>query len=336
MYFQIILYRVGFKLYTRVESRFWQDEKMRLVSDDARYLMLYLLTSPHRNVLGFYFLPEPYACFDLGWTTERFRKALGELLANGLVKYDETAHVVLIINFLKHNPLENHNQVKSAIQKLDEIPKTYLFKDFYEAVKKYAGDKSHYSSLLEQLEKLLGEQLEQQLPKQLHKPFGKQEKEKEKEEEEEEEINICSSAGADVCVFIPAEKPSDTDGGAQSLTKTGKDGYTQEFEEFWKHYPRKIEKKRAFRAWKARLKEGIKAETLIQACKNYAIYCAKQHTEERYIKHASTFLGPDKPFEEYVNGIPETEPITKKEPKSWNVLRQLYNEYEQQERGVGP
>ncbi|MGB9780641.1 hypothetical protein [Caldanaerobacter sp.] len=173
-------------MYTRVESRFWQDEKMRLVSDDARYLMLYLLTSPHRNVLGFYFLPEPYACFDLGWTTERFRKALGELLANGLVKYDETAHVVLIINFLKHNPLENHNQVKSATQKLDEIPKTPLLRDFYETVKKYADGKSHYSSLLERLEKLLGEQLEQQLPKQLHKPFGKQEKEEEKEEEEKE------------------------------------------------------------------------------------------------------------------------------------------------------
>src|SRR5690606_7061431 len=107
------------QMYTRVESRFWQDDKRRTVSDDARHLMLYLLTSPHRNVLGFYFLPEPYACFDLGWTTERFRERLGELLRNGLVNYDETVHVVLIANFLKHNPLENHNQVKSAVQKLD-------------------------------------------------------------------------------------------------------------------------------------------------------------------------------------------------------------------------
>lgn len=189
---------MGFQLYTRVESRFWQDEKMRLISDDARYLMLYLLTSPHRNVLGFYFLPEPYACFDLGWTAERFHKALDELLANGLIKYDESVHVVLIINFLKHNPLENHNQVKSAIQKLNEIPKTPLLKDFYEAVEKCSYGKSHYSSLLEQLDKLLGKQLEQQLPKQLNKPFGKQEEEKEKgkekgKEEEKEYRDILSS-----------------------------------------------------------------------------------------------------------------------------------------------
>lgn len=179
-------------MYTRVESRFWQDEKMRNISDDARYLMLYLLTSPHRNVLGFYFLPEPYACFDLGWTKERFNKGLGELLANGLIKYDETVHVVLIANFLKHNPLENYNQVKSAIQKLEEIPKTPLLKDFYEAVKKYGSDKNHYLSLLEQLEKLLSEQLPKQLPEQLGERFGKQEKEKEKEKGEgegEEEEN---------------------------------------------------------------------------------------------------------------------------------------------------
>ena len=151
--------------------------------------------------------------------------------------------------------------------------------------------------------------------------------------------NINTYVATDVaqCVSVPAEKPSDSteDGGAQSK-KTGKDGYTQEFEEFWENYPRKVEKKRAFRAWKARLREGVKPEMLIQACKNYAAYCTRQGIEQRYIKHASTFLGPDKPFEEYVNSIPETEPIIKKEPKSWNVLRQLYNEYEQQERGVGP
>lgn len=168
-------------MYTRIESRFWQDEKIRNISDDARYLMLYLLTSYHRNILGFYFLPEPYACFDLGWTKERFNKGLGELLSNGLIKYDETVHVVLISNFLKHNPLENYNQVKSAIQKLNDIPKTSLLKDFYEAVKIYGNGKNHYLKLLE----LLDERLQEPLHKPLGKPFGKQEEEKEEEEGKE-------------------------------------------------------------------------------------------------------------------------------------------------------
>lgn len=140
-------------MYTRVESRFWQDEKMRAVSDDARYLMLYLLTSPHRNILGFYFLPSPYACFDLGWDEKRFDKGLQELIQTGSVKYDSNTHVVLVQNYLKHNPLENPNQVKSAIDKLEEIPQTPLFQGFLLVVKQFY--KPFMKPLLERLQERL-------------------------------------------------------------------------------------------------------------------------------------------------------------------------------------
>ena len=140
-------------MYTRVESKFWQDEKMRAVSDDARYMMLYFLTSPHRNILGFYFMPSPYACFDLGWNEEQFRKALQELLQAGCIKYDKINHVVLIQNYLKHNPLENPNQVKSAIDKLDEIPQTPLIKDFLTIIEQF--DKPFMKPLLERLRERL-------------------------------------------------------------------------------------------------------------------------------------------------------------------------------------
>lgn len=103
----------------------------------------------------------------------------------------------------------------------------------------------------------------------------------------------------------PAEK-SQTDNeesdGAQ--TKSGKGEYTKDFEEFWSHYPRKVEKHTAFRAWKARLKGGAKAEDIIKACINYAEYCNAQNTEMQYIKHPSTFIGPDRPYEEFINGPP--------------------------------
>lgn len=142
-------------MYTRVESRFWQDEKMRTVSSDAKHLMLYLLTSPHRNIIGFYFLPTPYACFDLGWVEERFNKGLGELSQIGVIQYDPHTHVVLIQNYLKHNPLENPNQVKKAIVKLDEVPQTPLFRAFQDALKQYS------KPFVEPLTKRLGERLGQ-------------------------------------------------------------------------------------------------------------------------------------------------------------------------------
>lgn len=140
-------------MYTKIESSFWQDDKMREISDDARYLMLYLLSSPHRNILGFYYLPIPYACFDLQWPEERFRKGFKELLDNGRVAYDFNAHILLVLNYLKHNPLENPNQVKSAISKLDELPDTALLDAFATVLKRL------YKPLLEPLCERLRERL---------------------------------------------------------------------------------------------------------------------------------------------------------------------------------
>lgn len=160
------------------------------------------------------------------------------------------------------------------------------------------------------------------------------EKEIEKENKEKENINICSSGDERECEITPAEKSSDSleDDGAQSK-KTGKGEYTKEFEDFWAYYPRKVEKRAAFRAWKARLKDNIYHGDMIQAAINYAKYCQLQHTEQRFIKHASTFLGPDKPFEEYIHGIPEAiqNKASPQEPKGWNTLRTLYDKYKQEE-----
>ena len=84
--------------------------------------------------------------------------------------------------------------------------------------------------------------------------------------------------------------------------------YTSEFLTFWKCYPRQIEKKKAFRCWNARLKEKVPAEDMITSAKNYAIYCKNNKVEMRYRKHPSTFLGPDKHYEEFISGPPEPDP----------------------------
>lgn len=84
-----------------------------------------------------------------------------------------------------------------------------------------------------------------------------------------------------------------------------KTNYTPEFEDFWLTYPRKIEKKRAFKVWEARLKEGYKAEDLINAAFNYESLCKMMKTAPKYVKHPATFIGPSCAFEEFIEGIPE-------------------------------
>lgn len=81
-----------------------------------------------------------------------------------------------------------------------------------------------------------------------------------------------------------------------------KNKYTCAFEQFWDAYPRKKEKARAYKCYLARLKDGFSEDELLLAVKRYADECRCNETEEKYIKLASTFIGPNTPFSDYLRG----------------------------------
>ena len=78
------------------------------------------------------------------------------------------------------------------------------------------------------------------------------------------------------------------------------DIYSRVFEDLWKIYPRKKEKAAAYKAYKARLNNNFSEEQMLTATKRYAEECRILKTEERYIKHGSTFFGPSMPFADYL------------------------------------
>ena len=48
------------RLYGRIETSFWQNEKVQRLSDGGRMLYLYLLTCPHGNSVGCFVLHDGY------------------------------------------------------------------------------------------------------------------------------------------------------------------------------------------------------------------------------------------------------------------------------------
>lgn len=74
--------------------------------------------------------------------------------------------------------------------------------------------------------------------------------------------------------------------------------YSSDFELLWEKYPRKVEKKKAMKAYQARRKEGVKHDDLLVAVENYRGKVAG--SEPRFIKHGSTFLGPDEVWKDYL------------------------------------
>jgi hypothetical protein len=93
--------------------------------------------------------------------------------------------------------------------------------------------------------------------------------------------------------------------------------YPPAFEEAWLAYPRKVEKRAAYRAWQARRREGCDPADLAASARHYAAAVAGR--DPRYVKHAATFWGRDRPYEEYVRGTGP--PQARAEPAGWAGIR---------------
>ncbi len=98
-----------------------------------------------------------------------------------------------------------------------------------------------------------------------------------------------------------AGKKSDLDPEKEETGKTNRKEYTVAFEEFWKMYPRKVDKGNAYKKYQARLKDGYSEEDLLTAATNYANQCKKENTETKFIKHPKTFLSDAMPFTDFLN-----------------------------------
>lgn len=84
----------------------------------------------------------------------------------------------------------------------------------------------------------------------------------------------------DACASDAAEKPE----------------YPAEFEQAWSCYPKRAggnSKKDAFKAWSARIKQGVTADVLSDGVKRYAAFLqATGRIGTEYVKQASSFFGP--------------------------------------------
>ncbi|HHW14975.1 MAG TPA: hypothetical protein GXX28_08600, partial [Firmicutes bacterium] len=122
--------------YSQIHSQLWGDEKFAALSEGDKLLFLYLLTSPHCNMVGYYRLPLAYAAADLGWDAQKVADGLTRLAP--MVVYDRAASVVLIRHYLEYNPVKSPSQVTGALKQIKAVPKNCLWSEFVVAAKQYA------------------------------------------------------------------------------------------------------------------------------------------------------------------------------------------------------
>ena len=128
----------GMPKYFPVSPLIWRDRDFRKLDDHLQKAAFYILTAPHRNLEGLFYLPIEYAALDTGWTVEVADERLDELVEQRFILRDREADVVLIRNALKYQAPATRPQVLGAMKVLADLPENDLMDAFWDLCREFA------------------------------------------------------------------------------------------------------------------------------------------------------------------------------------------------------
>lgn len=119
--------------YRAIHGSFWTDPKVKRLSPDQKLLFLYLITCPHSHLSGIYYLPCGLISHETGLCADIARAGLLRLQEAGLVRWDETAEVVWVVNMLRYqgSGAKNFKAVADQLAALHDSPLVKAFAEHY-------------------------------------------------------------------------------------------------------------------------------------------------------------------------------------------------------------
>ncbi len=111
--------------YRRVEVMIWNDERFRLLSDDAKLTFLFILTHPAMTSTGLMRHTIAGLAEELQWERQRFSVAV-KSIPKSMLQIDSQSSCFLLPNFLKHNPPSNPKMIQGWSVAIDGIPECAL------------------------------------------------------------------------------------------------------------------------------------------------------------------------------------------------------------------
>ena len=129
--------------YSRVGPKFWigsTGKRLRSAGMEAQIVSMYLLTSPHANMLGLYYCPIMFIAHETGIGIEGASKGLNRSIEAGFCEYDDASEVVWVIEMaayqvgpsLKPTDLRVKG-VQNEYSSLPDNPFLYRFFEKYSA-----------------------------------------------------------------------------------------------------------------------------------------------------------------------------------------------------------
>ena len=122
--------------YGKVSPQFWVGKTGKALRGDmpAQLLSLYLMTSPHANMIGIYYCPIEYMAKETGLSMEGASKALQRLIDADFCTYEADDELIFVHAFAEHQIGESLKptdlRVKGIISELEKVPKGQCWRGF--------------------------------------------------------------------------------------------------------------------------------------------------------------------------------------------------------------
>lgn len=315
-------------------NRFWRDNKVKQLSSNGKYLFSYMITSPYNNELGLYYMPLALVAHDTGLNENTVKVEMNKLIEASLVKYDYQNEMVFVVNFLRFNNQENSISVKEVESILENLPETYLIKDFLESVivnkLSYINEdviinwKENFQPIIRgfnmgenpvetvivqeepaniepatiknvEIERV-EDKFEDKLDEKVDNLFdGVVETDELKSIKEENKDDVARDDETDDEKIVTKTK-------SKSPTESEKKELGIVFKEIWKMYPKKQNVTGARKNFiNMVVKKGVSVLTLKNAVKNYAKYVEDNKIEPTYIILGSNFFGRSERYAEFTD-----------------------------------
>jgi uncharacterized phage protein (TIGR02220 family) len=126
--------------YSKVGPQFWTGDTgkaiRKLGSPEARIVAMYLITSPHANMLGLYHCPLAYISHDTGIPIEGASKALASLSEVGFCQFDEASEYVWVFEMARFQIAESLEvkdlRCKGIAKEYAALSNNRFLKEFFE------------------------------------------------------------------------------------------------------------------------------------------------------------------------------------------------------------
>lgn len=282
--------------HARVNIAIWGSSEFRTLSPAAQHLYFVLVTSSTLNYAGVAdWRPRRLSALSGGWTEDDVNRAAHELSRERVVIIDEDTEEALVRSWIKHDGLIDQPRMAVSVANAYAGVSSIMIRGVivHELCKLKASKPELKGWAKEKLLEVLSEPEADPAETPVYPlpevQLGANGSHSKTDDLAQTEVRLGPNQTSATPAPTPATSPSSSSLLPATKSRTDPSDYPEEFEWFWQAYPRKDDKRPAFKAWE----RACRRASADQIYNGATRYRDDPNRDEAYTKLGATWLNAD-------------------------------------------